>query len=74
MVGMPLTQQQMATVSPSFQWFRGIVQSLILSGDTTYGNNGPAMELSPWSPHDAPPFGYQIFWFKKDLIDWTSFQ
>jgi hypothetical protein len=69
MVGMPLTQQQMTTVNPCLLLFRkvySLIQSLILSGDTTYGNNGPTLELSPWPPHDAPPFGYQNFRFKTE--------
>ena len=54
MIGMPLTQTQMITVC-SFLYYvlRTIDQCCSQPGHATYGDDGPAMELSSWQTDDA---------------------
>lgn len=53
MVGMPLTTKQMGNVSDSAECLSMYASLISAVGGATYGNNGPAVELSPRKTDDA---------------------
>ena len=53
MIGMPLTQQQMTSVSyPTWICHDTLSLNFLLPGSAPYGNHGSTLELSSWTTYD----------------------
>lgn len=64
MIGMPLNQAQMKTVSSGSDIVNICLTETQSSGDPSYGHDGPTMELPTWTAHYAPFVRYTDDLFK----------